>query len=146
MQKEDVGIFRALFEAGRQRDLEALADSISDDCEWVLMPNMKSYKGRGAIVELCTGGKLASNLLPEIIFDEANARWGVFEYINRGIITKELSAFVATSRWQLPSPAETFLGKQFEVPVCFVYHLNGEGKIHLIHEYLDLSSLMKQFS
>jgi hypothetical protein len=137
-------VFRTLFESGRNNDFEAMADTISDDCEWVLMPNMKRFKGKSAVVELCTGGKLASDKVPEILFDVATAEWGVFEYVNRGTITKKLSGFAATSGWQFPQDPSTLVGRQYEVPVCFVYHLNAQGKIYLLHEYLDLGSLMRQ--
>jgi hypothetical protein len=48
------------------------------------------------------------------------------------------------SGWQFPVDPFTLIGRQYEVPVCFVYHLNAKGKIYLLHEYLDLASLMKQ--
>jgi hypothetical protein len=135
-----------LFEAGRNNDFEAMADTIADDCEWVLMPNMQSFKGKKAVVELCKSGKLASDKEPEILFDVATPTWGVFEYMNRGTITKELGAFAELSGWQFPADPNSLIGRQYAVPVCFVYHLNEAGKIFLLHEYLDLGSLMKQFN
>lgn len=139
-------VFHVLFESGRNNDFDAMADTIADDCEWVLMPNMQTFKGKAAVVELCKSGKLASDKVPEILFDVATPEWGVFEYMNRGTVTKELSAFAATSGWQFPSDPSTLVGRQYAVPVCFVYHINAEGKICLLHEYLDLGSLMKQFT
>jgi hypothetical protein len=121
-----------------------MADTIDENCEWTMMPNMKTFKGKKAVVEMCKQGKLASDKTPEIIFDEANSEWGVFEYMNRGTITKELSALAATTDWQFPVDPSTLVGRQYAVPVCFVYHLNAKGKIYLLHEYLDLGGLMKQ--
>jgi hypothetical protein len=140
-----VSVFLTLFESGRKNDFEAMAETIDDNCEWVLMPNMKSFKGKKAVVELCKSGKLASDKMPEILLDVATAEWGVFEYMNRGTVTKELSAFAATSGWQFPLDPSTLVGQHYEVPVCFVYHINSTGKIYLLHEYLDLGSLMKSF-
>jgi ketosteroid isomerase-like protein len=64
--------------------------------------------------------------------------------MNRGVITESLSALVATSGRQLASDPSTLVGRKYEVPVCFVYHLNAQGKIYLLREYLDLASLMEQ--
>jgi hypothetical protein len=138
------GVFRTLFESGRKNDFEAMADTIAEDCEWVLMPNMKAFKGKAAVVALCKGGKLASDKTPEVLFDDATPTWGVFEYMNRGVITKELTAFAATSGWTFPGDPASLVGKAYATPVCFVYHLNEAGKICRLHEYLDLGSLMKQ--
>jgi hypothetical protein len=139
-------VFNTLFESGRNNDFEAMAETIDDDCEWVLMPNMQTFKGKAAVVALCSQGKLASDKTPEILFDVATPEWGVFEYMNRGTITKELTAFAATSGWQFPTDTAALVGRQYAVPVCFVYHINAKGKIYLLHEYLDLGSLMKQLA
>jgi hypothetical protein len=137
--------FRTLFESSRINDFASMADTIDEDCEWVLMPNRKTFKGKKDVVELCMAGKFASDKTPEIILDLATPQWGVFEYVNRGTITKELSGFAASSGSQIPSDPSTLVGQQYEVPVCFVYHVNSKGRIYLLHEYLDLASLMKQF-
>jgi hypothetical protein len=138
-------IFHALFESGRNNDFTALADTMADDCEWVLMPNMKSFKGKAACVELCTKGKLASDKTPDILFDVATSDWGVFEYMNRGTITKDLTALAAIdSDFKLADDPATLVGRQYCVAVCFVYRINAAGKISLVHEYLDMAGLMKQ--
>jgi ketosteroid isomerase-like protein len=137
-------IFRTLFESGNNNDFDAVADAIADDCEWVLMSNMMSFKGKNDVVALCKAARLASDKTPEIIFDMATPEWGAFEYMNRGVITESLSALVATSGRQLASDPSTLVGRKYEVPVCFVYHLNAQGKIYLLREYLDLASLMEQ--
>jgi hypothetical protein len=38
-----------------------------------------------------------------------------------------------------------FEARRYSVAVCFVYHINAEGKIFLVHEYLDLEKLKKRF-
>jgi hypothetical protein len=138
-------VFHALFESGRTNDFEAMADTIADDCEWVLMPNMQTFKGKAACVELCTKGKLASDKTPEILYDVSTPEWGVFEYMNRGIITKDLGALAAIdSDFKLAEDPTTLIGRQYSVAVCFVYRINGKGKIYMVHEYLDMAGLMKQ--
>jgi ketosteroid isomerase-like protein len=144
-EKSPFTVFRTLFESGKNNDFDAMAETIADDCEWVVMSNMKSFKGKKDVVALCEAGKLASDKTPEIILDNATAEWGVFEYMNRGVITESLSRFAASSGWQSPVDPSTLVGRKYEVPVCFVYHLNAQGKICLLHEYLDLGSLMEQF-
>jgi hypothetical protein len=138
-------IFHALFEFGRNNDFEAMADTMDEDCEWVLMPNMQAFKGKAACVELCTKGKLASDKTPEILYDVATAEWGVFEYMNRGTITKDLTALAAIdSDFKLAEDPKRLIGRQYAVAVCFVYRINAARKIYLVHEYLDMAGLMEQ--
>jgi hypothetical protein len=139
-------IFRTLFESGFNNDFETMAGTIAENCEWILMPDMnKIYKGKKAVVELCSQGKLASDKSPDILFDHATSEWGVFEYINKGIITKEATVFAATTGWEFPDDPSTLVGQKYEVAVCFVYQIDAEGKIAHLREYLDMASLMKQF-
>ena len=138
-------LFHILFESGRNNDFAAMADTIDEDCEWVLMPNMQSFKGKAACVELCTKGKLASDKTPEILYDVATPEWGVFEYMNRGAITEGLTALAAIdSDFKLADDPAPLVGRQYAVAVCFVYRINAAGKIFLVHEYLDMAGLTKQ--
>src|SRR3984885_3359165 len=141
MTTETMTVFRKLFESGFKNDFVTMADTIAEDCEWVLMPDMnKIFKGRKAVVELCSQGKLASDKTPEILFDEATPEWGVFEYINRGVITEEATTFAATTGWQFPGDPSTLVGQKYAVGVCFVYKINAEGRIAHLREYLDMAS------
>lgn len=143
---EPTTVFRKLFDSGFHNDFSTMADSIADDCEWVLMPDMnKVYKGKKEVVQLCTQGKLASDKNPEILFDKATPEWGAFEYINRGVITKEAVEFSKTTGWQFPVDPSTLIGKSYAVGVSFIYQINVEGKIAHLREYLDMAGLMKQF-
>jgi limonene-1,2-epoxide hydrolase len=139
-------VFRKLFESGFNNDFETMAKTIAENCEWVLMPNMdKIYKGKKAVVELCTQGKLASDKSPDILFDHATSEWGVFEYINKGIITKEATTFAATTGWKFPVDPSALIGQKYAVAVCFVYEIDAEVKIAHLREYFDMAGLMKQF-
>ena len=147
MITETMTVFRKLFESGFHNDFETMADTIAEDCEWILMPDMnKIYKGKKAVVELCTQGKLASDKTPEILFDKATPEWGVFEYVNRGVITKEAVEFSKTTGWQFPGDPSKLVGQKYAVGVSFIYQINAEGKISHLREYLDMASLMKQFT
>jgi hypothetical protein len=137
-------VFHTLFESGRQNDFEAMADTMADNCDWVLMPNMQTFKGKAACVELCTKGKLASDKTPEIIYDVATSEWGVFEYMNRGTITNLTALAAIDTDFKLADDPATLVGRPYAVAVCFVYRINSDGKIYLVHEYLDMATLMKQ--
>ena len=136
-------VFRTLFESGKDNAFDAMAETIADDCEWVLMSNMTSFKGKKDVVALCKAGKLASEQAPEIISDHADSEWGVFEYMNRAVITESLSALAATSGWQFPADPSTLVGRKYRVPVCMVYQIDTNGHISSLHEYTDVASLMK---
>ncbi|MGB6431920.1 MAG: nuclear transport factor 2 family protein [Candidatus Acidiferrales bacterium] len=138
--------FRKLFECVKINDFDAMADTIADDCEWVLMSDMRKFKGKQEVVAFCQARKLACEEEPEIIFDVATSEWGVFEYLNRGTVTANLSALAAASGWKFPMDPGTHAGRQYAVRVCFVYRVNLEGKIYMLNEYLDLASLMSQFA
>ena len=43
-KKSPFTVFRTLFESGKNNDFDAMAETIADDCEWVLMSNMKSFR------------------------------------------------------------------------------------------------------
>jgi len=146
MTTETMTVFRKLFESGFHNDFKTMAETIAEDCQWTLMPDMnKIYKGKKEVVQLCTQGKLASDKAPEILFDKATSEWGVFEYINRGTITAEAVEFSKTTGWQFPGDPATLVGQKYAVAVSFIYQINEQGKICQLHEYLDMAGLMKQF-
>jgi len=146
-KKEARTIFRTLFESGKANDFETMANTIADDCEWTMMPNMQKFKGKAAIAELCKKGKLASDKTPDIMTDFATSEWGVFEYMNNGTITKELVHLGSLDpSFKLTADDSAIVGKTYSVAVCFVYRLNSQGKIQQLHEYLDMEGLKKQFS
>jgi len=139
-------IFRKLFESGKANDFDTMANTIAEDCEWVMMPNMQRFKGKAACAELCKKGKLSSDKTPEIMTDVATAEWGVFEYMNNGTITKELVHLgTLDPSFKLTPDDSAVVGKKYSVAVCFVYRVNPEGKIVQLHEYLDMEGLKKQF-
>jgi hypothetical protein len=138
-------VFRTLFESGFHNDFEAMASTIADDCEWTLIPDWKTYWGKAARVELCKQGKLASDKIPEIVFDVATPKWGAFEYVNAGVITPEAVNFAKTTGWHFPSDPLRLVGKSYRVGVSFIYQINPKGEIFHLNEYLDMAGLMKQF-
>jgi hypothetical protein len=145
-QKDVRTVFRTLFESGKANDFDTMANTIADDCEWVMMPNMQKFRGKAACVELCKKGKLSSDKTPDIMTDVATAEWGAFEYVNNGTITKELVHLGALDpSFKLTADDSAIVGKKYSVAVCFVYRINAQGKISQLHEYLDMDGLKKQF-
>ena len=63
--------------------------------------------------------------------------WGVFEYWNVGTVSQELIEFGKAHRWQFPKAPESLVGQPYKVAQCFAYHLNTEGKIDLMRQYLE---------
>jgi hypothetical protein len=64
---------------------------------------------------------------------------GVFEYTSRGVIDAQRAAEFA-AQLGVAGPGGDDLGgrlegQPFEVPVCFVYHVNADGLIDRVNEY-----------
>jgi len=70
--------------------------------------------------------------------------WGVFEYWNIGTVSEEVIAFGNRQKWPWPKDPKSFLGQPYRVAQCFVYHLNAEGKIDFMRQYLDTGSVWAQ--
>jgi hypothetical protein len=86
MHSEDTTtLFRTFYDAALRKDIEAVADMIDGECEYVLEPDREIAKGKKAVIEMAGRGSHAfDRTQPEIIFDAANPEWGVFEFINQG--------------------------------------------------------------
>jgi limonene-1,2-epoxide hydrolase len=128
-------------------DLVTVAAQLADDIEWDMMPNMQKIKGKNNVIDFLKAGKDASAKEPVPLLNIATKDSGVWEYINRGTVTKDMHVLAAAdSDFQLGAKdMSTLAGQQYAVAVCFVYQINAKGKIYLVHEYLDLENLKKQF-
>jgi limonene-1,2-epoxide hydrolase len=126
-------------------DYGAVAAQLAD--EWVMMPNLQKFSGKDDVIKFMKAGKEASTKEPVPLVNVANNEWGVWEYINVGTVTKNMRILAATDAdFQLGAKdTSAFEGRRYFVAICFVYHINAEGKIFLVHEYLDLENLKKQF-
>jgi hypothetical protein len=67
------------------------------------------------------------------------------EYWNIGTVSEGVVEFAKQSKWSFPGAPHSLVGRTYKVLVCFVYHINTDGKIDLVREYLDVGSLMVQF-
>lgn len=125
-------------------DLTAVEAEIADDIEWGLMPYNKVLKGKGEVMPWFTAA-LADRKKPVIITNALSNDWGVLEYWNIGTVSEDVIAFGNQQGWPWPRDPQAFLGQEYRVAQCFVYHLNAEGRIDLMRQYLDTGSVWAQF-
>jgi hypothetical protein len=69
---------------------------------------------------------------------------GVFEYSNIGTVSDDVIKFGNAQQWPWPKDPASFLGQTYRVAQCFVYHINSEGKIDVMRQYLDTGSVWTQ--
>ncbi len=85
--------FRMIAEAGLGGDLDTMMASIDKDCKWVFMSTGQVFQGEREIKLFLERGFRGSVKTLEIRNDVACGEWGVLEYINRGTLTEEATAF-----------------------------------------------------
>ena len=117
----------------------------ADDIEWDMMNNGQLRRGRKEVIPFLWAGGLASYKEPVPICNVATKEWGVWEYWNVGTLSEGILEFARQSQWRFPADPQSLIGRTYRIPVCFIYHLNPEGRIDLVREYLDTRSLMEQF-
>jgi hypothetical protein len=125
-------------------DMGAVDAQLSDDIEWDQMPYNQKVKGKKDVMRWLTAGS-TSEKKPEIINNILAGKWGVFEYWNIGTATKELIEFGEKQGWPFPKDPSSLIGQKYRVAQCFVYHLDGDGRIDLMRQYLDAGSVWAQF-
>ena len=149
MQADITSVWRAQTQAGEHGDIEKAMSFYDQNCEWKLVTSKKSYRGLLEIRNFIQSGFSSAIIRekPDIVTEFATGEWGVFEYVSRGRIGKNamifsneieqkikfferLGKFIEVKLFPL-----LFEGKTFEVPVCFIYHVNNKGLIDQVHEY-----------
>ncbi len=124
-------------------DIAAAEAQITDDIEWGMMPYIKVIKGKDQVVSWLKAGS-ADKKEPIVISNVATKNWGVFEYWNIGTISEEVIKFGNEQKWPWPKDPNSFLGQKYRVAQCFTYHINSEGKIDFMRQYLDVGSVWAQ--
>jgi len=124
-------------------DIATAGALVADDIEWAIMPYNKVIKGKDEVVPWLTAGA-ADKKKPIIISNALAKDWGVFEYWNIGTVSEELIKFGNEQKWPWPKDPTSYLGQEYRVAQCFVYHLNAEGKIDFMRQYLDAGSVWAQ--
>lgn len=125
-------------------DMETVEAQITEDIEWGIMPYNKVLKGRAEVMPMLKTGS-AEQKKPITITNAATKDWGVFEYLNIGTVSEELIKFGNEHNWPWPKDPNSLLGQKYRVAQCFVYHMNKEGKIDFMRQYLDAGSVWAQF-
>jgi len=136
--------FSTLIEAVVSGDNAAVEALIADDIEWGLMPYNKFLKGKAEVIPWFRAAA-ADKKKPIVITNVATKDWGVFEYWNIGIVSEEVIKFGNEQKWPWPKDPNSFLAKKYRVAQCFLYHINPEGKIDYMRQYLDTGSVWAQF-
>jgi hypothetical protein len=113
---------------------------LADDVEWDLMPYNKILKGKKEIVTWLRAGA-ASAKEPVFISNWTAKEWGVSELWNIGTFTEDTVEYGKQLGWPFPGDPKSFVGRTYRVAQCYIYHINVEGKIDLIREYLDGGSV-----
>ncbi len=138
--------FWAAFKAMETGDWTLCEATYADDVEWDMMNNGQIRKGKPEVMAFLKAGGYGSHKEPVPICNLTTKEWGVWEYWNVGTISEGIIEFARQSKWTFPTDPGSLIGRTYKVPVCFVYHLNAQGKIDLVREYLDTQSLMAQFA
>ena len=125
-------------------DIATAEAQITDDIEWGLMPYNKVLKGKGEVIPWLKAAA-ADQKKPIAITNAMSNNWGVFEYWNIGTVSEEVIKFGNEQKWPWPKDPSNFLGQQYRVAQCFVYHVTPEGKIDFMRQYLDTGSIWTQF-
>jgi hypothetical protein len=136
--------FSIFIQAVVSGDIETVEKQIADDIEWGLMPYNKVLKGKDEVIPWLKAAA-ADQKKPIIITNAATKDWGVFEYWNIGTVSEEVIKFGNEQKWPWPKDPTSFLGQKYKVAQCFTYHINAEGKIDLMRQYMDTGSVWTQF-
>jgi hypothetical protein len=121
------------------------AAQLADDVEWHLMPYNHIIKGKEEVIPWLNAGG-ASQKEPVVINDVATKEWGVCELWNIGTLTEDAIEYGKQLGWPFPQDPNSLIGRTYKVAQCFVYHINGEGKIDVIREYMDAGTIWAQVS
>ena len=125
-------------------DMATIEAQLADDIEWHQMPYNQKVIGKQDAMAWLKAGSFDKKE-PEIFNDVMAGDWGVFEYWNVGTVSQELIDFGKAHRLPFPKAPESLIGQTYKVAQCFVYHLNTDGKIDLMRQYLDAGSIWAQF-
>lgn len=134
--------WHAQIEAGKRGDWDAMSGYFAPDCTWTLMPPGTVFRGPAEIAAFMKSGfsAAAERQEADVRNEFATSEWGVFEYTSRGVIDAQRAAQFA-EKIKAAGPAagglagQSLEGRTFEIPVCFIYHVNASGQIDKVNEY-----------
>ncbi len=140
----DVTPFSAFLWAVVSGDTLTAEAQLADGVEWGLMPYNKVLKGKDQVIPWLRAAA-ADKKKPVVISNATAGNWGVFEYWNIGTVSDEVIKLGNEQGWPWPDDPEKFKGKEYRVAQCFTYHVNDDGKIDFMRQYLDTGSVFAQF-
>jgi len=135
--------FSTLIFAIAASDMATVEAQIADNITWGLMPYNKQLNGKDEVLPWFKIA-MADHKEPVTITNALSGDWGVFEYWNIGTMSEEVIQFGNEQHWPWPRDPKNFLGQKYRVAQCFVYHLNSDGKIDVMRQYLDTGSIWAQ--
>ena len=128
--------WHAQMAAVRRGDWETMSGYFVPDCTWTLMPPGTTFHGPAEIAAFMRSGFTAgTEREPDVRNEFATDEWGVFEYTSRGVIDPQRAAQFAGEIGVTGHRADDHAGRRFEIPVCFIYHVNTSGLIDRVSEY-----------
>lgn len=140
-------IWQRQLAAGQSGDWAALEETLAPDCVWRLLTQGVVFRGRGEVIAFIREGFDAAAIrdAPHVRSEFSTSNWGVYEYTSRGTVDRaRATAFakrltggrpiITSAIAQLVSRVAG--GKTFALPVCFVYHVNADGLIDQVNEYV----------
>jgi hypothetical protein len=68
------------------------------------------------------------------------------EYWNIRVVDEGIVEFARKSKWPFPKDTNSILGKNYKVAVRFSYHIDAQGKVELMREYVDTGAVIAQLS
>ena len=136
--------WRAQMDAVERRDWDGAVACFAPDCEWRLITTGIALRGLDEIKAFLQRGFEASEREPpEVRSEFATKEFGVFEYTSRGIANERADDFVTRISEGASAVTDVVsVGRRFEIHVCFVYHLDTDGLIDRVNEYIAMPALM----
>ena len=133
--------------AGRSGDWDALQTTIAPECVWSVITQGAVFRGRDQVIGFIREGfdAAATREQPDVRGEFSTTESGVYEYTSRGTIDRDRAkAFAGRLTGGRPIITGALAnivgwamgGKAFAVPVCFVYHVNQDGQIDRVNEYV----------
>jgi hypothetical protein len=137
--------------AGQSGEWSVLATTIAPGCVWSVVTQGAVFRGRDEVIGFIRAGfdAAATRERPDVRGEFSTTESGVYEYTSRGTIdpnhAKAFARRLTGGRPIITSGLAKIVGwamsgKSFVVPVCFVYHVNQDGQIDRVNEYVGKRS------
>lgn len=137
-RESNMNTIRAIFEADARKDVNGFVDRFDTNCTLVLIPTGQAFRGTDQLKQLVQAAFMSQIRTKEITNLFATEDSVCVEYTNRITWTGKEAPV-----WKGPELSE---GSQLEVKMCWVCHVNENGKIDHVNEYFDALSATRSTS